>query len=40
MYERKFHHDMQFDVIIVIGTPENYTVEHLPDAFMPPLKTY
>ena len=40
MYERKFHHDMQFDVIIVIGTPENYTVEHLPDAFIPPLKTY
>lgn len=40
MAERKYEHDMQFDVIVVIGSPENYSVEHIPDAFMPPLKTY
>lgn len=24
----------QFDLIFVIGTPDNYTVEHIPDAFI------
>lgn len=32
--------DPQFDIIAVCGTPENHTIEHLPDAFFPPLKTY
>lgn len=33
-------HDPQFDIIAVCGTPDNYEIEHLEDAFMPPLKTY
>lgn len=33
-------HEIQFDVITVSGNPEQYTLEHLPDAFDPPLTTY
>lgn len=29
----------QFDVITVIGTSENYEIEHFEDAFRPPLRT-
>lgn len=29
--------DPRFDVIIIIGTPEKYTIEHIPDAFLPTL---
>lgn len=30
----------RFDIIIVIGTPATgHTVEHIPDAFLPPLST-
>lgn len=32
--------DYRFDIILVIGTPEGtHTVEHIPDAFLPPLHT-
>lgn len=27
----------QFDLIIIIGTPDNYTLEHIEDAFYPTL---
>lgn len=31
-------HEPQFDVIIIVGTPQNgYKLEHIPDAFLPPL---
>jgi putative endonuclease len=30
-------HQAQFDIISIIGTPENYKLEHIPDAFDPPL---
>lgn len=30
----------QFDLIGITGTPENYNLEHIEDAFLPPLKTY
>ncbi len=30
----------RFDLLAVRGTPENFEVEHLPDAFYPPLKYY
>ena len=33
-------HEPQFDVIYVIGTPDSYTLEHIPDAFFPRLKKY
>lgn len=32
--------ELQFDVITIIGTPEKYEIEHIPDAFLPKLKTY
>lgn len=28
----------QFDLIFIIGTPERFTLEHIPDAFYPPLR--
>lgn len=35
----KIPHEAQFDIIIIIGTPEgDHTIEHIPDAFMPPLR--
>lgn len=33
-------HTPQFDLFAVCGTPEEYRIEHIPDAFEPPLKTY
>ena len=30
----------QFDIIGISGTPNDYTIEHLEDAFFPPLKVY
>ena len=32
-------HEVQFDIIAIRGTPDNYTREHTPDAFPPPLPT-
>ncbi len=34
------HHVPRFDIFGIAGTPEDFRVEHLPDAFFPPLKTY
>lgn len=31
-------YEVQFDIIAITGTQENYTVEHIPDAFYPPLR--
>lgn len=33
-------HDVQFDIITVTGTPDSFEVEHIPDAFYPPLRSY
>ena len=30
----------RFDIITIIGTKENYTLEHFPDAFYPPIGRY
>ncbi|MDE6495111.1 MAG: YraN family protein [Duncaniella sp.] len=30
----------QFDIITVVGSPEKYEIEHFPDAFFPPLRSY
>ncbi|MDE6813510.1 MAG: endonuclease, partial [Duncaniella sp.] len=27
----------RFDLVLVIGTPDSYTIEHIPDAFLPAL---
>lgn len=38
-YIRTYHLPLepQFDIILVIGSPESFTVEHIPDAFLPML---
>ena len=33
-------YDFRFDIIAINGTPESYTVEHIPDAFLPSLRRY
>lgn len=30
----------QFDIVIISGTKENFKLEHFPDAYFPPMKTY
>jgi len=37
---RDIPHEVQFDIITVTGTPDNYVVDHIDDAFLSPLKTY
>lgn len=35
-------HEVQFDIVIIIGAPEggdSPQIEHIPDAFLPPLRT-
>ncbi len=32
--------ELQFDIITVVGSPEKYEIEHFPDAFFPPLRSY
>lgn len=34
------NHDMQFDIIAVNGSKDNYSIEHIADAFESPLRTY
>lgn len=34
------HRQVRFDLFGINGTPGNYRLEHIPDAFLPPLKTY
>lgn len=29
--------ETRFDIVIIIGSPESYTIEHIPDAFLPSL---
>ncbi len=33
-------HQVRFDLFAIAGTPDDYSFEHIPDAFYPPLKTY
>lgn len=33
-------HELQFDIVGVSGTPDNLHIEHVEDAFPPPLITY
>lgn len=40
MAKSKLPHEVQFDIVIIVGDEKNYTLEHIPDAFYPPLKTY
>lgn len=36
----KLDKELQFDIILLTGTEDNLQIEHIPDAIMPPLKTY
>lgn len=37
----QYPHEVQFDIIAITGTLENgYNIEHIPDAFVPPLRGY
>ena len=36
----KLPHEVQFDIVIVIGNPDSYTIEHIPDAFIAPMRGY
>lgn len=37
----QYPHEVQFDIIAITGTHENgYNIEHIPDAFVPPLRGY
>jgi putative endonuclease len=33
-------HEVQFDIITLVGSPDNFTIDHIPDAFTAPLRTY
>lgn len=37
---KDINHEMQFDLIAVNGCPADYRIEHIPDAFESPLRTY
>ncbi len=32
--------EIQFDIITLIGSPESFEIEHIPDAFLAPIKVY
>lgn len=37
----QYPHEVQFDIIAVIGNPQaGHKIEHIPDAFVPPLRGY
>ena len=38
--QHKLPHEVQFDIVIVIGNPDSYTIEHIPDAFIAPMCGY
>ncbi|MDE7413736.1 MAG: YraN family protein [Muribaculaceae bacterium] len=38
LQNEKYLFQYRFDIITITGTPEDYTVSHIEDAFMPPLK--
>lgn len=40
MVTRPMPHYVRFDLFAVNGTPDNYRIEHIPDAFDPPLRSY
>lgn len=32
-------HEVQYDIVSIVGTPQKYTIEHIEDAFMAPVRT-
>ena len=35
-----YPYEVRFDLFAINGTPDDYTIDHLEDAFYPPLKSY
>lgn len=35
----QYDYEFRFDVVTISGTEDNYTIDHLEDAFLPPLTT-
>ncbi len=35
----QLHMSIQFDVMIIVGTPQDFDIRYYPDAFEPPLRT-
>lgn len=33
-------YQVRFDLFAINGAPDDYTIEHIPDAFYPPLRSY
>ncbi|MDE6352948.1 MAG: YraN family protein [Muribaculaceae bacterium] len=40
LFATRLPFEPQFDVIYIVGPPDSYKVEHIPDAFFPTLKKY
>ncbi|MBD5213241.1 MAG: YraN family protein [Bacteroidales bacterium] len=36
---RNLPHEVQYDIITIVGEPNDYTLEHIPDAFWPSVRT-
>lgn len=35
-----YAYSYRFDLVSIVGTPDDYEIEHIPDAFLPPLRSY
>lgn len=40
IHQQNLYHEVQYDIIAITGTPQDYKLEHIPDAFLAPLRTY
>lgn len=36
---KELPYEVQYDIITIIGTPHNYSLDHIPDAFVPSVTT-
>lgn len=40
MAMKNIQHTVRFDVIGILGTPDDYEIEYIPDAFEPPMRFF
>lgn len=40
MHYKQLDMDVRFDLFAIRGVPDDYEVEHIPDAFYPPMRSY
>ena len=36
----RLHMEVQYDVMIITGSPQNFSIQYIPDAFYPPLRSF